>query len=155
MTPVDPISNAGGATFDCIRYQEGFKYQIVQDAAWKVAGLTIKQPIDTKFVSLSTDGVLLLKAGFAWNGVSGPTIERKTNHRGGAFHDGFYRLIRFGCLPELPRETAREIADNMLREIWLADGMWSWVVKAEISILKRFGEDSAKPSGEPVVMTAP
>jgi hypothetical protein len=87
--------------------------------------------------------------------VSGPTIQRNSNRRGGAFHDGVYRLIRFGLMDFLPRDEVREKADNMLREIWLADGMWSWLVTAEIAVLKRFGEDAARPSGEPEVMTSP
>lgn len=154
MTPVDPIKDSLEPTKDCIRFQGGFKYQLVQDAVWKVKGLTVAEPIETKFVCLFTDGTLLLRAGFAWNGVSGPTIQRNSNRRGGAFHDGFYRLIRFGLL-DLPRETARAIADEMLREIWIKDGMWKWLVSAEIAVLKKFGEDSAKPSGEPTVMTSP
>lgn len=153
MTPVDPIKNVRcEPTMDCIRFQDGFKYQLTEDAAYQTK-VQLPHDIDTKFVSMSKDGLLRLKAGFAWNGVSGPTIQRNSNRRGGAFHDGFYRLIRFGLLNDIP--DARNKADEMLRDIWLKDGMWSWLVSLEISVLKRFGEDAARPSGEPKVMTSP
>jgi len=153
MTPLDPIRTAG-PNKDFIRFQAGFKYQLTEDSVYPTKILP-PADIDTKFVSLSRDGMMILRAGFAWNGVSGPTVQRNSNRRGGAFHDGVYRLIRFGLMDFLPRDEVREKADNMLKEIWLADGMWSWLVKAEIAVLKRFGEDAARPSGEPEVMTSP
>lgn len=155
MTPVDPIKpKSGEPTRDCIRFQDGFKYQLTEDAVYPTA---VRPPEDicTRFVCMNTKGELLLKAGFAWNGVSGPTIQRNSNRRGGAFHDGYYRLIRFGLMNFMQREEARKLADDMLREIWLADGMWGWLVSAEIAMLRRFGDDAAKPSGEPTVMTSP
>ena len=154
MTPVDPISDKACPTMDCIRFQDGFKYQLVQDAVYQTR-IVPPHDIDTRFVSLSSSGLLTLKAGFAWNGVSGPTIQRNSNRRGGAFHDGLYRLMRFGLIDFLPLDLAREAADELLQEIWIKDGMYVWLAKLEVKMVRRFGLGSARPSGEPEVMTSP
>lgn len=155
MTPIDPIMKLELPPLTgCIQFQEGFLYQATHDAIYPVK-LYPPKDIETKFVSLSTTGILRIKAGFAWNGVSGPTINRNSNRRGGAFHDALYRLRRFGLLDFMSLEEFRRIADETLREIWIADGMWAWLAAVEVTLLNKFGTYAARPSSEPVVMTSP
>lgn len=149
MTPVDPVIMKE-ATVGYIRFQDGFKYQLTEDATIQTK-IKPKSYIVTTFVTLSPEGKLCCKAGFAWNGVSGPTIQRDSNRRGGCFHDALYRLIRFGLLPL----ECRTEADDLLYAIWIADGMWEWLAKIEIKLLKQFGVASARPSAEPIVYTSP
>jgi hypothetical protein len=153
MAPISPISDLTPTRY-CIKFQGGFKYQLVEDAVWKT-NIIPPEDIDIKFITLYKSGELLLKTGFAWNGVSGPTIQRNTNRRGGAFHDAIYRLRRFGLLEFLNFDEFRKLADDMLKIIWIADGMWSWVASFEVSVLNKFGDPAARPSGEPYIMVSP
>lgn len=73
----------------------------------------------TKKCSISEDGVVTLRRGYAWDGPSGPTIDTYTFMRGSLFHDALYQLMREGVLPL----STRKHADEILRDICLEDGM--------------------------------
>jgi hypothetical protein len=138
------------ATPGFIRYKAGFKYQLAEDYICNI-GIYPEHDIEAKWVSLTTSGVMILREGFAWDGPSGPTIDRKENMRGSAEHDAGYRLIRYGLLPV----NYREKFDDRIRACWIEDGMWEWVANAEVALLKRFGAGAARPSGEPQIKQAP
>jgi len=75
--------------------------------------------IETDRVKLTPDGMLCLKAGYTWDGPSGPTVDTKNFMRGSLGHDGKYELFRLGLLPH----TGRIIADLELQKDCLKDGM--------------------------------
>lgn len=159
MTPVNPIGDAK-PTEGCIRYQSGFEHQLTEpalhripDDLWKqiLKKVDIREDIVTSFMTLTKDGTLISNAGFAWNGVSGPVFERATNIRGGQVHDAFCRLIRYGDLPL----SVRDEADEILRRVWIEDGMWKWLANTEVKIMRTFCDSYVRPSSEPIVMTAP
>ena len=116
--------------FERIRFKGGYKYKIVDDAGF-LTYLYPEKDIDTTYITLSTDGTLTVKAGYAFDGPSGPTIDTKNFMRGSLCHDALYQLMRDGYLHI---HNDRKLADQMLRDICRKDGMskirsW-WVYKA-------------------------
>ena len=92
-------------------------------------------------VRLTEAGVLHIGKGYTWDGPSGPTFDTKTFMRGSLIHDVLYQLMREGKLSIKERQRA----DEILREICLADGMlkiraW-WVYES----VRRWGGKSALP----------
>lgn len=101
-----------------IVYRGGYKYQLVE--TYRV-GLTIRPPqtVLHDYIRLDTDGTLTIRAGYAWDGPSGPTFDTKGFMRGSLVHDALYQLMGDGLLPL----SEREAADATLRRICLEDGM--------------------------------
>jgi len=93
----------------------------------------------TDFIILATNGMLILNAGYAWNGPNKPAIRTKNFIRGSLVHDALYQLMQEGLLSE----EWREIADRELQRICIEDGMWKvrawWVYRA----VRDFGGSSA------------
>ena len=108
-----------------IRYSTGYKYQLREDYRhpW------LCPDIDAGFLQVR-DGVLTIRAGYAWDGPSGPTFDTPSFMRGSLVHDALYQLIREGHLPR----SAKQAADDALKRICIEDGMsalraW-WVHRA-------------------------
>ena len=111
-----------------MKYKSGYKYQLVQDDKI-VIPIQPGQPPKGQdcfqvgpFIRLFPDGTLVVKAGYAWDGCSGPTWDDDTNMRAGLIHDALYQLIRNDVLPDDP---FREMADGVLKQICLDNGMSS------------------------------
>lgn len=133
-----------------MKYKSGYKYQLVEDCNIEI---DICAPINAigKYIHLDTSGNLTIKAGYAWDGPSGPTIDTKTFMRASLVHDALYQLMREDLLSQLFRERA----DEELRRICILDGMWKvrawWVHKGV-----RFGGlKSASAENRKTVHTAP
>lgn len=103
---------------DRIQYNDGYKYQLKQDYALSVP-LKPAARFDSDFLQLETDGRLLIKQGYAWDGPSGPTIDTLNFMRGSLVHDALYQLMREDCLDHI---QDRAVADQLLRAICIADG---------------------------------
>ena len=101
-----------------IYYQSGYKYQLVHSYTVQTSVIP-KKNIKTRFISLDTDGVLIVNVGYAWDGPSGPTIDTKNFMRGSLVHDALYQLIR----QEYLSGTDRIKADKELKRICKEDGM--------------------------------
>lgn len=133
-----------------IFYKKGYKYQLAESYS-QITNLYPGSLIQTEYVQLTLSGVLTIKAGYAWDGPSGPTIDTKNFMRASLVHDALYQLIRLGHLP--PR--AKEEADKLLYAMCLEDGMSmiraSWVLLG----VRIGGESSILPESEPEVLEAP
>lgn len=108
-----------------IRYSKGYKYQMREDYShpWQAPD------VSAGFIGIK-DNVLHIRAGYAWDGPSGPTFDTPSFMRGSLVHDALYQLIREGHLPR----SAKQAADDELRRICIEDGMsalraW-WVHRA-------------------------
>ena len=101
-----------------IQYKSGFKHQLDRTYIGKIR-IYPKKPIGTKYISLTQDGVLIVKHGYAWDGPSGPTIATKNFMRGSLVHDALYQLLRMKLLPQ----NSRQGADSELHRICREDGM--------------------------------
>lgn len=100
-----------------IKYREGYKYQLFEDYSINIY-YKPEVAIKSAFIELSLEGILTIKAGYAWDGAT-DTIQTKDTMRGGLVHDALYQLMRECGLPH----SVKPIADSLLRKICLEDGM--------------------------------
>jgi hypothetical protein len=130
-----------------ISYRTGFKYQLAENHRHKLRVVT---PGGVRSELFSIDnGWLVISAGYAWDGASGPTRDTKNSMRGSLIHDALYQGIREKVLPE----SFRPLADS---EFWLIvneDGMRWWRAWAWFGAVRRFGGEAASKVRE--VLTAP
>lgn len=75
------------------------------------------------------NGVLIIRAGYGWDGASGPAIDTEDFMRGSCVHDVLYEIIR-----KTGRKDLRKAADKVLIKICKEDGMpllrRKWVYRA-------------------------
>lgn len=114
---------------ECISYKKGYKYQLTDSYQTDIKILPEKE-VDTPYIKLTTQGNLTIKAGYAWDGPSGPTIDTLNFMRGSLVHDALYQLMRNG---ELDSKRDKDPADRLLQKMCKKDGMKSarawWVYK--------------------------
>ncbi len=133
-----------------IKYRSGYKYQLVEEYEVKVS-VTPKNDIKTDFIELSTDGMLVLKNEYAWDGPSGPTIDTPDFMRGSLVHDALYQLMRMGLLGRDNKDSA----DRALQKICIEDGMMKmrawWVYRG----VKLGGNPSTDPKNRKEIIQVP
>jgi hypothetical protein len=131
-------------TRTCIRYAEGYKYQLRAADAMQLPELAdpARAPIATDWIELDPDGTMRFRPGYAWDGPSGPTIDTPSAMRGSLAHDGLYQLIREGRLGP----GYREPADRVLRRLCLEDKMWKVRAWAWFHIVRSFASPAADPA---------
>ena len=100
-----------------IRYRAGYKYQLAETYVARVPILGYAG--ETPWLSLDAEGMLTIRAGYAWDGPSGPTLDTASMMRGSLIHDALYQLLRLGHLPA----SVRWLADEVYFEAVLADGL--------------------------------
>lgn len=134
-----------------------YKYQLVQDYHQFVNTITWRLPIletghvATTFIEFFNSGDLTIKAGYAWDGPSGPTIDTDTFMRGSLVHDVMYQLMREQHLSPLRRIDA----DKLLRRMCIQDGM-NFIRAAYVyRSLRMFGGASIRPSSKPPALSSP
>jgi hypothetical protein len=135
---------------DHIYYKKGYKYQLARSYALQMAdikGFNIK----ADWIELTQDGVLIISAGYAWDGASGPTIDTPSSMRGSLVHDVLYQLMRLGLLPE----SYRERADILLHDICEEDGMCSLRADLWEDMVELFASGCAKAGSEQKIIEAP
>lgn len=129
-----------------LQYKEGYKYQLVADMliVTPVRGVRVEDP----FFSLEPDGLLLVRAGYAWDGASGPTFDTPSSMAPSMVHDVFCQMMQDR---RLDWGTWQGEVNRFFRKMCLVAGMdpvratlWYWAVS-----LARAG-DPEKSSGEPV-----
>jgi hypothetical protein len=101
-----------------IRYTAGYKYQLAESYELFV-DVRPEYLISDDYVSLDTDGRMILHKGYATDGPSGPTIDTNNFIRGAFVHDAGYQLIRNGHLSI----DTRDYWDCLLYSICRDDGM--------------------------------
>lgn len=118
-----------------------YKYNLSADYTHQTE-LRVAQAIEIpSVITLDTRGVLTIRAGYAWDGPSGPTIDTPSFMRGSLVHDVLYQLMREGYLPQ----HHRKYADQLLREICLEDGMWPIFAWLAYQGVRLFGASRAAP----------
>ena len=123
-----------------------YKYNLHSEEYFET-GLSVGNPKDLGFVTITQDGILTVKKSYAWDGPSGPTIDTKTFMRGSLIHDALYQLIRERVLPMSDRERA----DQILKEVCLQEGMPNWRAWYVYKVVRLAGASSANPD----LLTAP
>ena len=84
---------------------------------------------------------LRIKAGYAWDGVSGPTADTKATMYPGLIHDALYQLIRLEVLPM----SSRKGVDKLFRRLLKEDGMTFFRRWYFYRAVRWFGAASARP----------
>jgi len=134
---------------DFIEYRSGYKHQLASDYVTKI-GISPVPPIEAEFFSLMSDGHLLVRTGYAWDGASGPAIDTPNFMRGSLVHDVLYQMMGEGLL----HISCRKQADMELRRIIREDGMaWvraQWVYR----FVRLWSRVSATPEGRRKIKTA-
>jgi hypothetical protein len=97
------------------RKLHGWKYMLTEEFSVFVG---LSKELHTDYIILS-DGILIIRKGYSWDGASGGCWDTKTVMRGSLVHDALYQLLRLGLL----QPGYRKIADRLLRMICLEDGM--------------------------------
>lgn len=106
-------------TIKYIYYTAGYKYQLEVD--YQVdTGIVPATPGGNRFVQITLDGNLLIRAGYPWDGPSGPTLDTPDFMRGSLVRDALYQLMRENFLS---KDLHRKQADSLLRAICREDGM--------------------------------
>ena len=134
-----------------IRYRSGYKYQLVDEYSVRVSVIP-DENIGTEFIDLNTDGILVIKRGYAWDGPSGPTIDTKNFMRGSLIHDALYQLMR---QKHLSSGRWRVEADLDLKLICREDGMSrirAWWVHLGVRL---GGGPAASPESRKKIYAAP
>lgn len=108
--------------------------------------------VKTDWIRLYPDGSLVLMAGYASDGPSGPSVDTKSFMRGSFAHDALYQLIMEGYLPLHP---CKGLADEFLRSQCLVDDMFKprawWVYQA----VDKFGGPNCVPGNGRETLIAP
>jgi len=138
---------------ECISYKKGYKYQLVEAYSVEIP-ITPEADISSpsEFITLTTNGLLTMEKGYAWDGPSGPTIDSRNFMRGSLVHDALYQLMREELLDNV---ATRGPADRLLQKICKEDGMSSirawWVYKG----LRIGGDPASDPDNKRPVTKAP
>lgn len=105
-----------------ILYREGYKYQLQQEYRVQLDNIRPKPGAvgATPLITLTPEGELIIKYGYAWDGASGPTRDTKSSMRGSLVHDALYQL---GRMKLIDMEQRDEI-DLVFWRICRTDGMW-------------------------------
>ena len=139
------------ATEGYIRYRADYKYQLA--SAYKIAiEIRPKENIESEFINLDTEGNLLIKQGYAWDGPSGPVVDTEENMRASLVHDALYQLIRNGALSS---RTYRKPADKIFKRLCKEDGVSNFRASAYYNALRKFGKPAASPQNKKKVHRAP
>lgn len=103
-----------------------YKYKVTADYLVKTCVLPLA-PINHVFFGLERGGLLHIKAGYMWDGASGPTIDTKNIPRASCVHDVFYQMMRERYI----KSGHKDSADQELRRIMMED----WVPKTPLGHL--------------------
>ena len=132
-----------------IKFKSGYKYQLYEMYLQQVP--IYGRIIESKYLFNNQDGLLCIMDGYSWDGPSGPTIDTHTFMRGSLVHDALYQLMREELLPH----SCQVVADKLLREICLEDGMSrlrAWYVYHSVRL---FADSACDPRNKKRLMTAP
>lgn len=122
-----------------IFYIDGIKYQLTANYMTSTKArpdTTVKLP----FIKLTKTGTLILYAGFAWDGPSGPVVDIQSFMRSSAKHDALYRLMRAGLLPQ----SCKEIVDEEMKAECIEDGMSYPLAEIAFQGVEHGGKSSCK-----------
>ena len=104
-----------------IHYKEGYKYQLHKTYEDQIS-IRPEADIKTQYITLTVNGGLSIRYGYAWDGPSGPTIDTPSSMRGSLIHDALYQLMRMGLLD---RKWKSKV-DLLFEKTLVEDDMWEW-----------------------------
>lgn len=106
-----------------IKYKNipSYKYRTLEDAFADCSFLDciLAKDYESEYLKLDTEKQLTIKAGYAWDGCSGPTIDEPWNMRAGLFHDALYQLMR----EDVVSPKCQKQVDIMFRRMLIEDAL--------------------------------
>lgn len=114
-----------------------YKLETEQCAMVNIMGLEI----DHDYFILDTNGILVVRSDYCWNGSSGPTWDTDSTMRASLFHDALYQMMR----EKLISFDWRYISDKVYHRLCIEDGMWRWRAWLHYKAVRVFGASSARP----------
>lgn len=133
-----------------IKFLKDIKYLLAEDYFFQT-DFRPDHNIHWRWISLDTKGLLTIREGYGWDGMSGPVIDRKTNMRGSCCHDGLYQLIRQELIPWIDWPKADLECAKVLKE----DGAWDLTIWIDMKGLAMAGGAAAKPKNARKCYSAP
>ena len=134
-----------------IRYKSDYKYQLAESYEISIS-IQPSHNITTDFITLDTQGNLVVKKGYAWDGPSGPVKDTDENMRASLVHDALYQLMRNN---ELKSRTHRKTADLEFKRICREDGVSRLRASVYYKALQKFGKPAASPHNKKTIARAP
>ena len=131
---------------DQIHYKEGYKYQLTRNYS-VFTGIMIPEDVIYDYFTITSNGWLHIKKGYAWDGASGPTFDTKSSMRASAVHDCYCQASNDKRIDY--KEFGPQF-NKVFYEICLEDEMdpiraWLW---HKAVIVGRGGDPSTKPDDE-------
>jgi len=135
-------------------YKGGYKYQVCYDYEHTLPTYFPRVPkeITTDYLWFCSDRILVVKKGYAWDGPSGPTWDTPSFMRGSLVHDALYQLCRLGLVE---KNIYRPLADRLLKELCIEDGMWPIRAKYTYYAVRWFAKSAATFGKETTIITTP
>ena len=106
-----------------IEYRESYRYVCEEDKSFqtRVKGYSVE--VEDGWVRLDEDGVIHIKAGYSWNGPSGPTRDTANTMAPSLVHDGLYQIFKEALIPA---KNNRKLSDLTFLDMLKDNGM-SWL----------------------------
>lgn len=127
-----------------------FKYKLERDYEINLPDKFSHPGIISPFIIL-VGNKLRIRAGYRWDGPSGPTLDIPSFMRGSLVHDVLYQLIREQYLSK----NLRREADKLLRRHCIEDGMSRIYAYIVYKAVRLFGAKAVDPEGHITVRKAP
>lgn len=124
-----------------VQYRAGYKYQLAHDFAILLGAPFRGYDRKSEFIVLAENSVLGIRAGYAWDGASGMTVDTPSTFAASLVHDALYQLLREKRLPP----HLREAADQVLYDLLVARGMWAWRAKLWHRAVRKAAAGAARP----------
>ena len=134
-----------------IKYAEGYKYQLVENAEIQTDILGYTAFDD--FYCLTIDGVLLARKGYAWDGPSGICPDWEMFQQPSLWHDVLFQMMR---RKQLPVEECFHKANELFYHLSLERQKWfqAGAAKSAYWAVEKFGMKFAHPQPDKI-LTAP
>lgn len=132
-----------------VHYRSGYAFQLAKPF---MCSTPVREACaGNHFVGMAADGTLTIAAGYAWDGASGPIAQGPDIVRGSLVHDALYQLMRECGL----NARWREAADDLLRAMFIADGMHPVMATIAHTAVRAFGAMFVNPIHARPVLIAP
>ena len=134
-----------------IKYKSGYKYQTALQHKTMIS--ITGHDAESEFVSLSPEGLLLIRSGYAWDGPTGYVLHtyRQRMMRGSLYHDALYQLMREGVLGR----DHRQDADDVFLTTILEDKTPATLAHTAYRLIRMFGNKFTSPTQRKTIHCAP